>query len=70
MGLISFLNRPISRKAFMHLMRMRILPAGDVLNRFQQADKIPQFVLELVPRVVIEWRRSRPASCCEAGWDK
>jgi ABC-type protease/lipase transport system fused ATPase/permease subunit len=58
MRLISFLNRRISRKAFLHLMRMRIdlgvLPAGDVLNRFQQADKIPQFVLELVPRVVFD----------------
>jgi ABC-type bacteriocin/lantibiotic exporter with double-glycine peptidase domain len=58
MRLISFLNRRISRKAFMHLMRMRIdlgvFPAGDALNRFQQADKIPQFVLELVPRVVFD----------------
>jgi ABC-type bacteriocin/lantibiotic exporter with double-glycine peptidase domain len=58
MRLISLLNGRISRKAFMHLMRMRIdlgvFPAGDVLNRFQQADKIPQFVLELVPRVVFD----------------
>jgi subfamily B ATP-binding cassette protein HlyB/CyaB len=60
MRLISYLNRRISRKAFMHLMRMRIdlgvFPAGDALNRFQQADKIPQFVLELVPRVVFDTR--------------
>jgi ABC-type bacteriocin/lantibiotic exporter with double-glycine peptidase domain len=58
MRLINFLDRRISRKAFLHLMRMRIdlgvFPAGDVLNRFQQADKIPQFVLELVPRVVFD----------------
>jgi ABC-type bacteriocin/lantibiotic exporter with double-glycine peptidase domain len=53
-----FLSRRISRKAFLHLMRARLdvgkLPTGDVLNRFQQADKIPEFVFELFPQVVFD----------------
>ena len=54
--LCSFLERRISRLAFLHLMRMRVdlgkFAAGDVLNRFQQGDKIPMFALQLVPQVV------------------
>ncbi len=56
--LTSFLNRRISRKAFLHLMRRRIdlgtTPAGDALNRFQQADKISAFVMQLAPQVVFD----------------
>ena len=56
--LLSFLETRISRQAFLQLMRMRIdrgaVPAGEVLNRFQQANKIPAFVLQQVPRTVFE----------------
>jgi ABC-type bacteriocin/lantibiotic exporter with double-glycine peptidase domain len=58
MRLVGFLSRRISRKAFLHLMRMRIdqgmSPAGDILNRFQQADKIPGFVLQSAPQAVFD----------------
>lgn len=56
--LVSFLSRRMSRKAFLHLMRMRIdqdaLLPGDVLNRFAQVDKITEFALQLVPRFVFD----------------
>jgi ABC-type bacteriocin/lantibiotic exporter with double-glycine peptidase domain len=56
--LTSFLNRRISRKVFLHLTRRRIdlgaTPAGEVLNRFQQAEKIPSFVTQFAPQVVFE----------------
>jgi ABC-type bacteriocin/lantibiotic exporter with double-glycine peptidase domain len=56
--LTAFLERRISRRAFLHLMRRRIdlglTQAGEVLNRFQQAGKIPTFLLRLVPRVVFD----------------
>jgi ATP-binding cassette subfamily B protein len=56
--LLSFLETRISRQAFLQLMRMRIdrgaVPAGEVLNRFQQANKIPAFVLQQVPRTVFD----------------
>jgi ABC-type bacteriocin/lantibiotic exporter with double-glycine peptidase domain len=56
--LTGFLERRISRRAFLHLMRRRIdlgvTQAGEVLNRFQQAGKIPAFLLRLVPRVVFD----------------
>jgi ABC-type bacteriocin/lantibiotic exporter with double-glycine peptidase domain len=56
--LCSFLDRRISRLAFLHLMRMRVdlgrFAAGDVLNRFQQGDKVPMFTLQLVPQVVFD----------------
>jgi ABC-type bacteriocin/lantibiotic exporter with double-glycine peptidase domain len=58
MRLVGFLSRRISRKAFLHLMRMRIdrgmSPAGDILNHFQQADKIPSFVLQSVPQAAFD----------------
>jgi len=56
--LIRFLSRRMSRKAFLHLMRMRTdqgtLPTGDVLNRFGQVEKIPEFTLQLIPRFVFD----------------
>jgi len=56
--LTSFLERRIARKAFLHLMRRRIdlggAPAGEALNRFQQADKIPSFVMQIAPQVVFD----------------
>jgi ATP-binding cassette subfamily B protein len=58
MRLTSFLNRRISRMTFLHLMRRRIdlgaTPAGEALNRFQQAEKIPTFVMHFAPQVVFE----------------
>jgi ABC-type bacteriocin/lantibiotic exporter with double-glycine peptidase domain len=57
-SLLAFLERRISRRAFLHLMRRRIdlgvTQAGEVLNRFQQASKIPTFLLRLLPRVVFD----------------
>ena len=56
--LCSFLDRRISRLAFLHLMRMRVdlgrFAPGDVLNRFQQGDKVPMFTLQMVPQVVFD----------------
>jgi ATP-binding cassette subfamily B protein len=56
--LTSFLNSRISRKAFLHLMRRRIdlgrTPAGEALNRFEQADKISAFVMQLAPHLIFE----------------
>jgi subfamily B ATP-binding cassette protein HlyB/CyaB len=58
LGLGRYLDRRIARKSFLHVMRMRVdlgvVPAGDVLNRFQQADKISSFVLQLVPQVTFD----------------
>jgi ABC-type bacteriocin/lantibiotic exporter with double-glycine peptidase domain len=57
-NLTAFLERRISRRAFLHLMRRRIdlgvTQAGEILNRFQQAGRIPTFLLRLVPRVVFD----------------
>jgi ATP-binding cassette subfamily B protein len=54
----NFIDRRISRKAFLHLMRRRIdlgpTPAGEALNRFQQADKISSFVMQQVPHLVFD----------------
>jgi ABC-type bacteriocin/lantibiotic exporter with double-glycine peptidase domain len=56
--LCTFLDRRISRMAFLHLMRMRVdlgrFAAGDVLSRFQQGNKVPMFTLQLVPQVVFD----------------
>ncbi len=56
--LTNFLDRRISRKAFLHLMRRRIdlgpAPAGEAINRFQQADKISAFVMQQAPHVVFD----------------
>lgn len=52
------LSRRLSLKAFLRLMRMRVdakkFSTGEVLNRFQQADKIPEFVLEILPQLVFD----------------
>lgn len=54
----SFLDRRVSRAAFMRLMRVRIdageFKPGDVLNCFQQAGKIRAFVLATVPQTVFD----------------
>ena len=54
----SFLDRRVARRAFLHLMRMRIdagaFEAGQVLNRFEQAGKIRRFVLDLTPQAVFD----------------
>jgi ABC-type bacteriocin/lantibiotic exporter with double-glycine peptidase domain len=56
--LTSFLNQRISRKAFLHLMRRRIdlgaTPAGDAINRFQQADKVSSFVMQMAPHLIFD----------------
>jgi ABC-type bacteriocin/lantibiotic exporter with double-glycine peptidase domain len=53
-----FLKRRISSRAFLHLMRRRIdlgsTKAGEVLNRFQEADKIPGFVLRMLPQATFD----------------
>jgi ABC-type bacteriocin/lantibiotic exporter with double-glycine peptidase domain len=58
LGLSTFLKRRISTRAFLHLMRRRIdldaAKTGEVLNRFQEADKIPGFVLRMMPQVVFD----------------
>jgi ATP-binding cassette subfamily B protein len=54
----NFIDRRLARKAFLHLMRRRIdlgpTPAGEALNRFQQADKISSFVMSQVPHLVFD----------------
>jgi ATP-binding cassette subfamily B protein len=54
----TFLDRRISRKAFLHLMRRRVdlapMPAGEAINRFEQVDKISSFVMLQVPHLVFD----------------
>jgi ABC-type bacteriocin/lantibiotic exporter with double-glycine peptidase domain len=56
--LTDFLKRRISSRTFLHLMRRRVdlgaAPAGEVLNRFQEADKIPVFVVRQLPPIVFD----------------
>lgn len=56
--LATFLDRRISRRAFVYLLRMRIdrqeFRAGDTINRFQQATKIRDFVLNVIPQIVFD----------------
>jgi ABC-type bacteriocin/lantibiotic exporter with double-glycine peptidase domain len=58
LGLSNFLKRRISSRAFLHLMRRRIdlgsAKAGEMINRFQEADKIPGFVLRMLPQVAFD----------------
>ena len=53
-----FLDQRIANLAFLHLMRMRLdahgHATGDLINRFQQAGKVKNFVLHLVPTVVFD----------------
>ena len=55
----TFLDRRISRRAFAHLMRLRIdvasFRSGDALNHFKQAEKIRDFVLYEVPRALFDF---------------
>ena len=57
-GLGGFLDQRIANLAFLHLMRMRLdvhgHVTGDLINRFQQAGKIKNFVLHLVPTIVFD----------------
>ncbi|MBR1218460.1 ATP-binding cassette domain-containing protein [Bradyrhizobium sp. U87765 SZCCT0131] len=57
-GLVVFLDQRLSRRTFAHLMRARIdggdFRSGDILNHFQQATKIRDFVLYRVPHVVFD----------------
>jgi len=54
----TFLDRRISRLAFVHFMRARIdgqgARAGDAINHFQQATKIRDFALSQVPDTAFE----------------
>lgn len=54
----AFLDRRISRRAFAHLMRIRIdgaeFRSGEAINHFQQATKIQDFVLHHVPHLVFD----------------
>ena len=56
--LVAFIDRRVSRKVFAHLMRARIdgadFRSGDVLNHFQQATKVRDFVLYHLPHVVFD----------------
>jgi ABC-type bacteriocin/lantibiotic exporter with double-glycine peptidase domain len=56
--LVAFIDRRVSRKVFAHVMRARIDAAdfrsGDVLNHFQQATKIRDFVLYHLPHVIFD----------------
>jgi ABC-type bacteriocin/lantibiotic exporter with double-glycine peptidase domain len=53
-----FLKRRISARTFLHLMRKRIdlgaTSAGETINRFQEADKIPGFVLRMLPQAIFD----------------
>ena len=55
----SFLDRRISRRAFAHLLRVRIdgpgFRSGDAMNHFKQAEKIREFVLFEVPRALFDF---------------
>lgn len=54
----AFLDRRFSRRAFAHLMRIRIdgaeFRSGEAINHFQQATKIQDFVLHQVPQIVFD----------------
>jgi ABC-type bacteriocin/lantibiotic exporter with double-glycine peptidase domain len=56
--LVAFIDRRVSRKVFAHLMRARTdragFRSGDVLNHFQQATKIRDFVLYHLPHVAFD----------------
>ncbi|SMF57014.1 ATP-binding cassette, subfamily B [Tistlia consotensis] len=56
--LVTFLDRRISRSVFAQLMRVRQdgagFRSGEMINHFQQATKIRDFVLTQVPRVVFD----------------
>lgn len=56
--LVAFIDRRMSRKVFAHVMRARIdgadFRSGDVLNHFQQATKIRDFVLNHLPNVIFD----------------
>jgi ABC-type bacteriocin/lantibiotic exporter with double-glycine peptidase domain len=55
----TFLDRRISRRAFAHLLRLRIdgagFRSGDAMNHFKQAEKIRDFVLFEVPRALFDF---------------
>ena len=54
----AFLDRRFSRRAFAHLMRIRIdapeFRSGEAINHFQQATKIQDFVLHNVPHIIFD----------------
>jgi ABC-type bacteriocin/lantibiotic exporter with double-glycine peptidase domain len=56
--LVAFIDRRVSRKVFAHLLRARIdgadFRSGDVLNHFQQATKVRDFVLYHLPHVTFD----------------
>ncbi|MFC0243501.1 peptidase domain-containing ABC transporter [Rhodopseudomonas telluris] len=56
--LVAFIDRRVSRKVFAHVMRVRIdgadFRSGDVLNHFQQATKIRDFVLYHLPHIIFD----------------
>lgn len=53
----TFLDRRISRRAFAHLLRLRIdttgFSSGEATNHFKQAEKVRDFMLQEVPNVVL-----------------
>jgi ABC-type bacteriocin/lantibiotic exporter with double-glycine peptidase domain len=55
----TFLDRRISRRAFAHLLRLRIdgagFSSGDAMNHFKQAEKIRDFALYEVPRALFDF---------------
>ncbi len=55
----TFLDRRISRRAFAHLLRLRIdgagFRSGDAMNHFKQAEKIRDFVLFEIPRALFDF---------------
>ena len=57
----AFLDRRFSRRAFAHLMRIRIdgaeFRSGEAINHFQQATRIQDFVLHQVPQIVFDGGR-------------
>ncbi len=57
-GLTDFLRHRISSRTFLHLMRKRVdlgeAKAGEMLNRFQEADKIPAFVVRQLPPAIFD----------------
>ena len=57
--LSTFLDRRISRRAFAHLLRLRIdgadFRSGDAINHFKQAEKIRDFVLFEIPRALFDF---------------
>ena len=55
----TFLDRRISRRAFAHLLRLRIdgagFSSGEAMNHFKQAEKIRDFVLFEIPRALFDF---------------